>query len=211
MNIELVRHVIEVTHEFLSILSEEEWYNAFANIESFEIDCALLIGFKWNMNAINNFKTVLKEMAGGELEINNKDKWEEVVDSIEKSGRKLTAAFNNVRDEICLNNNMDEDLFLFFGNWLFKYSNLNKKQEVLRTTFPTSLLNNDECLNIILENREKIPPIIDAAGDEEASDFENAIIELAVQQVDERLIDFAEYLGLSLPDIEEELKQENKK
>jgi hypothetical protein len=46
------------------------------------------------------------------------------------------------------------------------YSRLETKQEVLRTILPVSLLDDNDCLKIIVTNKNVLPKIIETAGDE---------------------------------------------
>ena len=73
---------------------------------------------------------------------------------MESQGRKLTSTFNTIRDTLCRLENTTSELFSFFGNWLFKFADLNQKQESLRTIFKSEVLNNAKSFDVELPKDE---------------------------------------------------------
>ena len=189
---------MQTVKEYLNNLSEEDWNEAFVKVDSYEIQAAITIDYAWDTKSMNALKFILVEIAKGNVSLPNPEIWGKVIDSIEKSGRKLVMAFNNVRDVFCSMNNMTTALFLFFGRWLFIYASLDKKQEVLRTIIPTSILSDTKCLTLILNNKDKLPAIIDKAGEEEASDFKSAISDLAQNEENTLAKELAKSLGYKI-------------
>ena len=199
----LTKHMKKIGLEYLDDLREENWDSIFANANAYEIDIALLLNYKWNTSSLNALKKTLKLVAIGDTAIPSKSRWNKIINSIEKSGRRLVAAFNDIRDMFISNCNMSTEYFLFFGDWLFKYSSLAKKQESLRTILPTLLLNNQDCLNIIIDNKEMLPDIISKAGIDESSDFKDALLECIDNVDDNTLKDLVAFLGWEEPKTED--------
>jgi hypothetical protein len=196
---QLSKHVESQAVEFLSGLSQDDWQIAFRNINSYEIKVALLLNFKWSTNSHNAFKSVLCEIAKGELPIPSKKHWDDVVGSITNSGRKQIATFNDVRDIFCTGNKMTVALFHFFGDWLFKYSSIDKKDESLRTILPTFLLKDPKSLEVIHQYKEKLPAIYKKAGDE-AEDFKMAILELLKESANTKINELRDVLSIEIPE-----------
>ena len=92
-----------------------------------------------------------------------------------KKGHKFKSTFDTVRDTFIKNNNISNDSFYFFGNWLFKYAKLNK-EGVMRTIFISDLLEDEDSLDILKDNYKEINKIISFSEDE-SQDFKNAVIE----------------------------------
>jgi KAP family P-loop domain. len=204
----LIDHIRNILAEYLDSISEDQWKDYFKSSNCYEINMALLLNYKWNSNAINAFKFTLKEIALGNISVPSKGKWTKIVKSIENSGRRLVAAFNDVRDTFNSYSEMDVPLFKFFGEWLFEYSSLDKKQESLRKILPPHLLNDEYCRDLILKNHEKLPEIVSKAGEDEASDFKEALKELAISSQDESIKNIAIELGIEFPK-DEQLETES--
>ncbi|PKQ62523.1 hypothetical protein BZG02_12430 [Labilibaculum filiforme] len=199
VNNTLIDHIRAILTEYLNSISEELWKDYFKSPSSYEVEMALMLNYKWNTNAINAFKFTLKEIAIGNIPIPNKENWDKIVSSIDSSGRKLVAVFNDVRDVFISTAEMSLPLFTFFGNWLFNFSTLDKKQESLRRILPTLLLKDQYCRDLIFKNKDKLPEIILKAGEDEAFDFKEALKEMAITSEDENIKDIAIYLGVEFP------------
>jgi hypothetical protein len=180
---------------YLDEISEEGWQANFNKPNSYEISIAKLLGFKWNSNSINALKKVMSDIASSKKPIPEKQAWDEIINAV-SSKRNLTSTFNNVTDLLCDNSNpVSIQLFKFFADWLFKYSSgFTSKQEVLRKIFPIQILTDQDCVVIILKNKDKIAQIISSSG-EEASDFTDAVKEYA-SDGNPNMIQLAEFLRL---------------
>lgn len=196
----LTKHCIKCAKDYLDNLTSEQWKTALNDIKSYEFDLSLMIQeYKYQQNAVDAIKVVLKDIASGTTPIPNKESWNSVIFKLESQGRKLTSTFNTIRDVFCREDNMSAELFSFFGDWLFKYADIDKKQESLRTIFKSKVLHNQANLGVILANKDKIPSIVNFAGINEASDFKDILRSLLEIRKDERFVEFAKSLGIELP------------
>jgi hypothetical protein len=193
----LAKHCIACVIAFLDTLTVDQWSVALKDTDSYEFNQSqLLVDYKYPQNAIEALKIVLKEIAMATIPIPNKDIWNSLINRLEKQGRKHIASFNSIRDSFCREDKMTVLLFSFFADWLFKYSELDKKQETLRTIFTSAVMSDKSSLELILNNQNKMIPIINAAGDDESSDFKDAIKSLLVDNNDTRFIEFAKSIGI---------------
>ncbi len=202
----LTIHCIKCAKDYLNSLSPEQWKTALKDTNSYEFELSLLFhDYKYQQNAVDAIKALLKDIASGTIPIPDKKIWNDLIFRLESQGRMQTGTFNTIRDSFCRLENITPELFSFFGDWLFKYAELDKRQESLRTIFKSEILNNTISLDIILKNRDLIPSIMFASGNSEAHDFKEIIMSILNQTNDEKFIDFARSLGVVLP------KDENKR
>lgn len=164
---------------YLSEMDEGKWINAFLNIDSYEVNAAILLNFDWNAFSINAVKTVLVKMAIGEINCQNMDKWNELIQSI-VTCKNMSSTFNSITDALCGRPlEITVDQFLFFMPWLYQYSpELIRRNDALRKLFPSTLFSNNDCLLIINSNIDKMNKIIENAGTE-ANDFRESVVEHA--------------------------------
>lgn len=194
-NYEIAKHCIEAATTYLDSLSEEQWVEAFQTTSSYMSRLSKTLNYTFSQAAFDAVKSTLKSVALGEISVPDKEEWNGIIDRVDALKKSLVGAFNTVRDAIIRQDNMTPEIFLFFGGWLFKYAHLNKKEESLRTIFPSTVLDNDECLEIIIENKEKLPTIIEKAKDEKA-DFIDKILSLKSSHRNKKYQNFLEFLGI---------------
>ncbi|WP_415711098.1 hypothetical protein, partial [Aquirufa beregesia] len=197
-NIQIGNKCIETVKEYLNTLTKEQWKESLKNPDSYEIESSLIIDYKYSSNSFEAFKDFLNDISTGNTdELPNKDVIQNIIKKFVEQRKSLKATFNRVRDTICRLDSMNVALFKYFGEWLFDYSDLEKNTSSLRTIFITEVFENEDCLQIIFSNQEKMPAIISSAG-EEAQDILEFIKEKLINNSSERFIDFAKCLGLEI-------------
>jgi hypothetical protein len=189
-------HCIEVVIEYLNELTEDEWKEAFKDLNSYEVEVSLIVNHEFSIKAFEAMKDVLKEIATGSISIPDKTIMEKLLFKLEQ-GRSLKGTFNTVRDSICISNCMTIPLFKFFGDWLFEYADLEKNQSSLRTIFTSDIIRDDECLQIMLNHQDKMSPIINSAN-QEAQDFNEIISDKLNSDTSERFVAFAKSIGIEI-------------
>ena len=123
-------------------------------------------------------------MASKALEKNinlNLKKWAEFLKNVEKSGNNLSYIFIDVMN-ISSTKSLSKAQFLFWGEFFFKYALAEQQinKETLNKLLPAGLLNDDHCLDIIIENSATVLKIYEAA-EEEGLEFKNKLIVAAKQ------------------------------
>jgi hypothetical protein len=146
-------------------------------------------------NAFEALQSILKEVATNSLQIPDKTIWNNIIEKLEAQGRSQKAMFNTIRDLFISQCNMNVSLFAFFGDWLFRYADLSTKQETTRTIFTLDLLSDNVSLKTIIDNKEKMPSIINAAK-EEAEPFKDKIQDMFKDGVSEDFVSLASLLGI---------------
>lgn len=190
-------HCIDTVIENFNALTEDDWKEAFKDLNSYEIEVSLIINYKYSTNSFEAIKDVLKEIAVGTLPVPDKAVMEKLINKLEEQGRSLKGTFNTVRDSICMANCMTIPLFKFFGDWLFKYADLENNQSSLRTIFTSDIIRDNECFQILLSHQEKMPAIISSAN-EEAQDFKEIIKDKLSSDTSDNVVAFAKSIGVEI-------------
>lgn len=186
---------ISLKKEYYDSLSKEKWIEVFSDFDSDEFKLLEMLTYNnWSSDSLEAIKSILIEKTenfDSDL-ISNQESFDKIIKSMINKGHKFKSTFDSVRDTFIKNNNINNDSFYFFGNWLFKYANL-KKEGVMRTIFISDLLEDEHSLDILKDNYKEINKIISFSVDE-SQDFKNAVIEKSKNNADVNTL--ANLLGL---------------
>lgn len=191
--------------QYLKELSEGEWLKYLRQgIESYGISAGLLLRFKWTDAAMLAIKEFLEEAARNKTLPGNYGQWDELITSIKQTGRNLKQTFGNVYDQL-KGRQISADEFKFWADWIFDAHVIEPVQSTLRRFIPEKLLEDKECLEIMLRHREEVKAIYLAAG-EEQSDFKEHLQELIYMkrendesnEIEDNLVDVASMLGIDI-------------
>lgn len=161
------------------------------------IEQFIAITGKWSASLSECVKQILCGIADKSIPLPQNSKWSEFIDYIVATGHSVNAIFNSVIDTILTGSGIDDKQFIFWGEWLLQYGILTGRQDVLRKIFPIGILKRPEAVNIILKYKEKMPAILDAAGDD-SIEFKNAIIEIIVADEKSPLCSLADFLSIKV-------------
>lgn len=191
----LVNHCKNVASEYLKSISQEDWEQLLLN-ENDKYQLLLLLGPKIQ-NCFDAFKNVLYKYAKNEIKGLSKDVCNNIISLSEKNKRSFVSTFKDVRDYFCSGQvTMTPELFNFIGEWLFKYSKLEDKKESLRTIFPSTILDNNDIIQMIIQHQDIMKKIVD--NSEEDQDFNDKMQSLLDGKYKDKqtFIDFADRLGI---------------
>lgn len=196
-NLSISKQSNKAVIDFLESLDRQQWKGALKNPLSHPFRLTLLFEYKLSQNAYNAFKEVLGEIASRAMEIpNTSSYWQQLIKLVEKQNRKLGAPFIDIRDVFIEKKNMTVELFNFFSEWLFKYSQLAEKKESLAIIIPINILDNNGCLDRIISNKEQIKKMMKIASSTDVSNFSQKIISLKRNHRSKAFKEFVEYLGI---------------
>lgn len=188
----------KIAIDYLSELLIEQWENAIINKGN---DALLLISIQGKIeNAFEALKNCLNKYANGEIAGLDKEIISKLIQLSLNNRRSLKSLFNNIRDVFCNGRLvMNANLFNFWGKWLFDYSDLTKKEESIRTILPTSILDNDSVIEIIIQYPSIIKQMI-SLNEEESQDFIEKVRSLleGKYKEDEDFIKFAYNIGITM-------------
>lgn len=167
---------IKALHSYFDNFTKEEWVSCFSQLNGNTYKYLNQTGYtNWNSYALEAFKDILVSFANSGKN-NDSTKLTELIRNIESSDMSLASAFNNIRDVFIDNGKMTAQQFIFFGDWLFKYGALaERSDDVIRRIIIADLLDSEECINILSENKDILKTILKEAKNEISKDFKDAI------------------------------------
>ena len=129
---------------------------------------------------VDAIKYSLQRMAKKEIEViefsqKDWDNWEILISRLGADSKQT--AFKNIRDLYCTNIDGDIYTFRMIGNWLFRFGNLEVRNESLRRILKTEIIRDDDCRKIISDNKEHLKAILDNTDEAEVNDFKSTIRE----------------------------------
>jgi hypothetical protein len=172
----LAKDSISSVVSYFDNFTQEKWRKVFEDLQSKDYKLLEIIGYnKWNSFALEALKEDLLSIARtGKIE--NNAILTRLIENFEEVGKDLVNTFKDIRDEFIKNGNNNVYLFLFFGKWLFKYASLQEKaSDVLRTILKTNLLDNDDCVKILIDSQSIVKNIVDSCSQNESSDFKEGV------------------------------------
>lgn len=192
---QLTEYLIKLLKEYLDRLSIDEWKVAMKDENTFEFQASILLkDYQYKSDAVQAIKLTLLEVSGGEIEIPKKNQWQEVIEKLKKESG-LFMALRDVRDKF-YTSEISPKLFIFFGNWLFNYADLNNGKEVIRKIFTSEVLHNGDCLRIVSEHADKLKLIIQNSDSVEKTEFEKIIKDLLSEENNEPAKIIADKIGV---------------
>jgi len=199
---ELTDHIVGAMVEHLNSLPVELWKKPLRDEASylFNVTYWLLREGKLKTlpdNAVAVYKDILKEVARGELTMEDDAGWDVFYDRTNKN--KLKATAKNIRDMFISDTSITADKFMTLANMLVNHGSMKQKSaDVARKTL-APVVDNENCLAFILDNDEFFASLINEAGDD-ASDFTDVIRQkVLVSECSEKLIAFAQAIEIEQP------------
>jgi hypothetical protein len=187
--------ILEKLREYHKQLTVEHWADSIIHI-GFDYEAFRIVKEEIPQNLFDAFKQILMDIVLNSDLLMNIEQVKYLVQRITSEGKDLSVAFKDVRDSFCSGRcRMTEDLFINFGDWLLTYADLPEKKDSLRTIFPSTILDNKDCIAIIMKHRVKMASIVNNA-EKESKDFKDKIEEIIKRTQDVELIDFAKTIGI---------------
>lgn len=186
---------IELKTEYFDALSKENWIEIFSDLTSEDYNILQTINYNnWSSNAHEAFKEDLVRRTSNitSAEIDNQENFSKMIVSMETKNHKFKNTFEDVREAFIKNNNITNDSFNFFGDWLFKHANL-EVDGTMRTIFKNDLLDDKYSIDILNKNIRKFKSLLNYSKDE-AQDFKNALSEKSKENDDVKTL--GEQLGV---------------
>ncbi len=191
----LFDHCKQVATEYLSSKNKNDWISCIES-ESYEYKLICVLALK-NEYCYEAFQELMLKKAKGENDKLNKNVATILLSLAIKNNRSLKLLFNDIRDLFCNGNyEMSVILFDFFGEWLFKYSDIGNKKEALRRILPIKILEKDSVISVMINNPDLIKKMINNSEDG-GQDFKDKISSMLENKSDNiDFIDFAKKIGI---------------
>ena len=201
---ELAGYCIDQLKKYLDNGTKDEWKQSIPQNDSYEIDITMELDHSYNSFAVEAMHEILLELARNDVKSVDRGHYAKIINHMSSKGVNFTKTFNSVRDLLCQKGELNNEEFIFWSEWLFQYSRLDGKQEVLRTIFPVSLLDDDNCLDIIVENKKTLPKIIKSAEGESDGFIDGLKARLKKNPASSPLKEIAVVLNIKIPKNENE-------
>lgn len=161
----IAKNAIKLFKEYLNKFTKDQWEKEFSNIDSFLFKQLKSINYnEWNVFALEEFNNLLLRIADKET-INNEDSITWIITSFESNNRDLQNEFINLRDRFILTNKMSEVKFRLLISSLIRHGKLNERSEdVLRTIFKSEFLDDNSCVDLMLDFSQFIKELLDFSG-----------------------------------------------
>ena len=166
------------------------WYKVVENLIDTDF-CKQLPG-----NIFNIGIQYLKEVASnGTIPQGNSIK-AKIIEKLDKS--KTTASIKDIRDDLCNSTQIkiSANSFLFLANWFEEQGDLISRADRVVHKIIEPIIDNNECLQRIINNPNYYSKLINMAGDD-ASALKQKIENLINNNEDKKLIEFSKLIGIT--------------
>jgi len=168
----LTNRCIEVANEYYETLSDDQWSEEFQNPNSFIVNTSIgILKNQYSTKAVSAIKETLLKVAKAEINIPDLNIWNKIIEKSNKSSIRST--MKDVRNLFINTKEIDANMFLFFGEMLFNYGEMEKDPGSLRRIFRKQIFENEYCVNIILNHKDNMIAVYQ--NGEEKEDFDNEI------------------------------------
>lgn len=167
--------------KYLKELSQEEWKKYLQQgMESYGLFVGLLLNFEWTDSAMRAVKEYFEETAKNKQSLGQRKQWDNLIVSLQKSGKSLKQTFGNVYDQL-KDEKITSDVFKFWADWIFEANVIKPDEATLRRFMPEQFLEDRDCIKIMLRHKETVKAIYLSAK-EERKDFEIHLLGLLERQ-----------------------------
>jgi hypothetical protein len=142
-------------------------------------------------------KLILDDIAGGKQPIpNNNDLFNKIITKLDK--RKTGSLIKDIRDKYCNRNYiMSVPLFMYFESWFEQQGDLSVRAADATHKIIEPVINDTNCLNLIVSKQDYYAQIINYAGDD-AIALKEIIRKKITNSRDEKLIQFASKIDVAI-------------
>ena len=119
-----------------------------------------------------------------------------IIEKLDKS--KTTASIKDIRDDLCNSTQIkiSANSFLFLANWFEEQGDLISRADRVVHKIIEPIIDNNECLQRIINNPNYYSKLINMAGDD-ASALKQKIENLINNNEDKKLIEFSKLIGIT--------------
>lgn len=191
----LFDHCKHVATDYLTSKNKNDWMS-YIESESYEYKLICVLELK-NEYCYEAFQELMLKKVKGETDKFNKNVAKILISLAIKNNRSLKLLFNDIRDLFCNGNyEMTVVLFDFFGEWLFKYSDIENKKEALRRILPIKILEKNSVISVMINNTEIIKKMLKNSEDG-GQDFKEKVSSMLENKpLNNDFIEFAKKIGI---------------
>ncbi len=166
---ELSNYVLELIMGYLDGISQDDWMDYLKNNDCAQMQLLKLHHPKQLPSMFNAFKAIMKGYAIGDVATPLlKTAVDELLQILVELKHKISRLFIDIRD-FYLSASITKNKLLYFGKWIFKYGNVAQKAGCLEKLLPTEMLDDQDIIELMAENKEAVKGMIEKS--EDPSDF----------------------------------------
>lgn len=162
---ELSSYVLKLATNYLKSISQDEWMSYLETDDNMQFNLIKLYHPEKIQPFFDAFKTIMKSYANGvSAECLDKTQAESIIGICIGMSHDVKRLFMDIRD-IFLNSSITIEKLKYFGNWLFKYANLDHKAGCLDKILPSELLDDNDIILMMEQNKDVVKGMVEYAAD----------------------------------------------
>lgn len=202
--LQIVSHCNQMAVRYLQAITQDDWIDLFQN-ESYAYE--LLMSLKCDCpNAYEAFKQIIKTELEEQTQILPHEIYSDLAHLFEEQKKRWTSVYRKTRDrcgEIGLE--ITTDLFMRYGKTLIKSGKLSENSHTIQYLLPTSLLINQDTLDILIEMSTEVAQILSAAEGDYKQEFSNQALSVynSRPEQQDQMLRLLSALGIQIPSDDE--------
>lgn len=202
--LQIVSHCNQMAVRYLQAITQDDWTDLFQN-ESYAYE--LLMSLRCDCpNAYEAFKQIIKNELEEQTQILPDEIYSDLAHLFEEQKKRWTSVYRKTRDrygEIGLE--ITTDLFMRYGKTLIKSGKLSENSHTIQYLLPTSLLINQDTLDILIEMSTEVAQILSAAEGDYRQEFSNQALSVynSRPEQQDKMLRLLSALGIQIPSDDE--------
>lgn len=197
-------YILKLVEGYLGDLTQEQWVSYLAEENNFNLSLLKIHHVSQLPPFYDAFKQLMKGYANGEndaLIAENASAAIEIALDLKHDVQRL---FRDIRD-IFMSTAITSQKLHYFGEWLFRFGNLERKNGCLEHILPSEMLDNDEVVRLIEENKEIVKVMMEKS--EDSAEFISTMLSMltGTRSGDEGFKELCDFLGIDV--VEEEVDE----
>ena len=202
--LQIVSHCNQMAVRYLQAITQNDWIDLFQN-ENYAYE--LLMSLRCDCpNAYEAFKQIIKTELEEQTQILPDEIYSDLAHLFEEQKKRWTSVYRKTRDrygEIGLE--ITTDLFMRYGKTLIKSGKLSENSHTIQYLLPTSLLINQDTLDIVIEMSTEVAQILSAAEGDYRQEFSNQALSVynSRPELQDQMLRLLSALGIQIPSDDE--------
>lgn len=202
--LQIVSHCNQMAVRYLQAITQNDWIDLFQN-ENYAYE--LLMSLRCDCpNAYEAFKQIIKTELEEQTQILPDEIYSDLAHLFEEQKKRWTSVYRKARDrygEIGLE--ITTDLFMRYGKTLIKSGKLSENSHTIQYLLPTSLLINQDTLDIVIEMSTEVAQILSAAEGDYRQEFSNQALSVynSRPELQDQMLRLLSALGIQIPSDDE--------
>lgn len=201
---EFSEYILKLVEGYLGDLTQEQWVSNLTEENNFDLNLLKIHHVSQLPPFYDAFKQLMKGYANGEndaLTAVNANVAIEIALDLKHDVQRL---FRDIRD-IFMSTAITSQKLHYFGEWLFRFGNLERKNGCLERILPSEMLDNDEVIRLMEGNKEVVKMMVEKS--EDSAEFISTMLSMltGTRSGGEVFKGLCEFLGIGV--MEQEIEE----